>query len=369
MSYLDDIGHGQFDAGYGHAVAVTNNNTVITAGSSSYLGAIASQTSVVSVACGYYQSFAVLLDGTVKAYGTESSSVIANCAALTNVKRIFSSKWTNAIIIALHNDGTITGFGFDTYGAATGGNSLTNVAHAAVTRLSGCCAHLDGTVSWWGYDNGYSSSGLDTITDALMVAFVQNALLVLHNDGTLTCHGSSTNTNPVTAQISGVSDAIWIESTRTGAAIALLEGGQVLPISSDGAGLYSGAAQISGAIKIAGGTIPPIVAQFPNGSLAGFGDDLSSTKAGISAWADVPLSEATYQLSGVTALVEGEPVSAMIRVYKDDSGKLLYNTTSSPVDGSWSVIMPRRWSAYVMAIYDNGYQPQVHGPIAPPPEV
>jgi hypothetical protein len=110
------------------------------------------------------------------------------------------------------------------------------------------------------------------------------------------------------------------------------------------------------------------VALHADGTVTAFGRDDYGQVGGAAGLTDVA-TEPTYTLSGSTALVDGTVVSATLRSYHADTGKLVWETTSSPVDGRYSFRLPRRWSAYVMAIYDNGYQPQVHGPIAPPPEV
>jgi hypothetical protein len=149
--------------------------------------------------------------------------------------------------------------------------------------------------------------------------------------------------------------------------VALHADGTVTAFGQDNYGQVGGATGLSGVVQVAAGG-GHTVALHADGTVTAFGQDSYGQVSGAGSLTNVA-TEPTYTLSGITALPDGTPVSARLRAYHAETGKLVWEKTSSPVDGSYDFRLPRRWSAYVQCEYDTGHRPLVHGPITPPPEV
>jgi len=200
-------------------------------------GVLAGKT-VVSVAAGYQHSLALCSDGTVAAWGNNSSGQLGNSVTggTSNVpvlvtqsgvlagKTVVSVAAGQYYIVALCSDGTVAAWGYNGYGQL-GNNTTTNsnvpllvtqsgvLAGKAVISVKAGTNHSlalcsDGTMAAWGQNN-YGQLGNNTTTNSSVPVLVtQSGVLAgktvvsvttgqIHNlalcsDGTLAAWGDNT---------------------------------------------------------------------------------------------------------------------------------------------------------------------------------
>jgi hypothetical protein len=178
---------------YGQATGVTNGAAGVVT--------IAGQplTGVVAIAAGNFHSLALMTDGTVVGWGDDTWGETSIPAGLTDVVAIAGGDGHS---LALKTDGTVVGWGDDEYGEATGqpntnypyfatgevmlgGQALSDVVAIAAGGDHSLALKTDGTVVGWG-DNEY---GEDTIpadlTNVVAIAagFYDNLFLTATNTG------------------------------------------------------------------------------------------------------------------------------------------------------------------------------------------
>ncbi len=154
-----------------------------------------SLSSVVSVGAGQYHSLAVRRDGSVWAWGKNTSGQLGNgttaesaspvqVAGLTGAQAV-AAGWDHSL--ALRDDGTVWAWGANYSGQLGNGSTTPSLVPVQVTGLSGITAiaanrsqsfavGADGTLWAWGY-NGYGQLGDGTVVDQLSPVPVLSGVL------------------------------------------------------------------------------------------------------------------------------------------------------------------------------------------------
>ena len=135
--------------------------------------------------------------GTVIQWGPSSTNVVKVAGrVLTDATAIAVGE---AHCLALQSDGTVTGWGWNNFGQATGANSgpdngqvkiagrtLSNVSAIAASRTQSIALRRDGTVVIWGANNaGQRFEVPSDLTNAVSIAAGWDHCLVLKKDGTV----------------------------------------------------------------------------------------------------------------------------------------------------------------------------------------
>ena len=281
--YVRPLGWG-YD-GYGE---LGNNNTVQSNVPVSVLTTgVLSRKTVMALAAGKFHSLAVCSDGTLAAWGTNSSGHLGNNSTASSSvpvavvqSGVLSGKTVIAVAggalhsLALCSDGTVASWGSNTYGQL--GNNLApqSIVPAGVTQsgaLSGKTAVAvaagqfhnlalcsDGTVAAWGLnDSGQlGDNGVSGSQTSVPVAVVQNGVLAgktvvavaagqshnlaLCSDGTLAAWGLNGNGQLGDNLASGSQSSVPVAVARTGVlagkTITAISAGQFhsLALCSDG---------------------------------------------------------------------------------------------------------------------------------------
>ena len=176
-------------------------------------------TGVTAIAAGYSHCLAVKADGTVWAWGTNTSGELGNgtttasttpvqVSGLTDIVAVVAAKFSGDYSLALKKDGTVWGWGENgsgQLGNGTTANTSTPVQMAALTNViaiaSVSCGNLalksDGTVWVCGY-NSYGSLGGSSPTVPSQISALSNVTaigggnqfsLALKGDGTVWTFG------------------------------------------------------------------------------------------------------------------------------------------------------------------------------------
>lgn len=233
---------------------------------------------ITTIAGGAYSGYALRTDGTVWAWGDNSSGQLGNggpATERTNVP-VQVSGLTDVVGIAAGNqaayaqrrDGTVWAWGFNANGELGNGTlansfvpvqvrGLTFIVKIAAGAWSGYALRSDGTVYSWGADaHGEAGNGtlhLGGVTLAVPITGVSNVTAIgggggggyaVRNDGTVWAWGSNatgglgngtTNDSTVPVQVSGVADATAVAGGST-AGYALRSDGTVVSWGGAGSG-------------------------------------------------------------------------------------------------------------------------------------
>ena len=278
-------------------------------------------TNVKAIAAGGWSGYALLSDGTVKAWGynehgelgngtTTDSPTPVDVSGLTNVKAIAAANWTGyGTGYALLADGTVKAWGDNSKAQLGNGSSelysptpvtvsdLTNVKAIAAGTRSGYALLNDGTVKAWGWNYcgqlGDSTtedrsapvavSGLTNVKAIAAGNFMGYALL---NDGTVKAWGWNSS-----GQLGDGSGGGWVHDNDSYTPVAVTDLTNVKAIE---------AADNTGYALLAGGTVKA------------WGDN-SSGQIGDGTWENDPPSEnnrsapaAVSGLSSVQAIAAGK---------------------------------------------------------------
>jgi alpha-tubulin suppressor-like RCC1 family protein len=355
-------------AGYYSAAALDGSGTMLVHG---YAGGAIAGNNFIQVAVQRDKTYALRSDGTIAAGG----AVPVDYQSLTDVAAISVNNGGGyGYAFALHSDGSASYFReHDSTPSASLLNGFATlpqpIKKIAAGRNESFAIYEDGTAIRFGSVPAYSSnlSSFSNIADIqLAYGTGSNHLnILLTTSGDVYIWGQHISSAMPTLV---ASNAIQI-SAGEGFVLALLNTGQVLGWGNNSYGRAQNGAGLTNVVEIAAGNEFSL-ARHVDGTLSGWGRSSYSyfSLSTVTAWSGLP-GESAYTLSGVTALQDGTPVSAEIRIYEAETGLDIATIISSPVDGSYSIDLPRRLSAYLQCIYDTGHRPLVHGPITPPPEV
>ncbi len=159
-----------------HCLALRKNGNVVAWGKNTYgqTNGIGSWSNIIAIAAGAYHSLALQSNGTVLAVGSSQPGGAESSvpAGLSNVVDISTVGWippdaqgggpSHAFSLALKSDGTVVGWGDNTYKQATAPAGLSNVVAVAAGAFHSLALGNDGTVLGWGYNKSGQATGVPT---------------------------------------------------------------------------------------------------------------------------------------------------------------------------------------------------------------
>ena len=181
----------------------TKSNTPVT---------VLNLTNVDLISSGYYYSFALLTDNTVKGWGknasgqlgdgttTDNRTTPVSNTSLTNVDNLSSLLHS----CALFDNDTVDCWGATTYGYQLGDNTVTNVIDVQAGWNTSCALINGGTIKCWGdqgshgqLGNGSTTSStapvsVSGISNAIQITAGENHNCALLSDNTVKCWGENT---------------------------------------------------------------------------------------------------------------------------------------------------------------------------------
>jgi hypothetical protein len=176
-------------AGWGHALALMTNGTVVAWGLYDNQGTQVppNMTGVKAIACGFDFSVALLTNGTVTGWGAENPTNVAS--SLSNVTAIAAG---TLYTLALQTNGTVVAWGNNGSGESLLPPGLTNVVAIAAGGEHSLALTSSGNVVAWG-DNTFGQcdipSGVNS--NVMAIAAGDEHCLALLNDGTLVAWGDN----------------------------------------------------------------------------------------------------------------------------------------------------------------------------------
>ena len=135
-------------------------------------------------------------DGSLYAWGADTSSVVTNTNAATG------TDWVEVVCggfvaIGRRSDGSLEAFGDDTNGLVTDCPATTGWAQVATQGNHAIALHSDGSLHAWGLDTSNEVSNTPTTGGWAQVQARSQGSFALHSDGTITYWGTAMTTNPV----------------------------------------------------------------------------------------------------------------------------------------------------------------------------
>jgi hypothetical protein len=191
-------------AGYGHTVALRSDGMVVAWGDNTYGQANWGIGGVVAVAAGYWHTMALKHDGTVVAWGGNNSGQTDVPTGLSGVVAIAAG---GAHSVALKNDGTVVAWGDSTSHETWVPVGLTGVTAIAAGYSHTVALKNDGTVVTWGdYPYDQTMNVPVGLNGVVAIAAGESFTVALKNDGTVVAwgHGGLYGAPYVPAGLSGV---------------------------------------------------------------------------------------------------------------------------------------------------------------------
>jgi hypothetical protein len=144
-------------AGYSHTVALKNNGTVVAWGdnTSGQTTIPPGLSGVVAVTAGYSHTVALKNNGTIVAWGDNSSGQTTIPVGLSGVVAVAAGYFHT---VALKNDGTVVAWGDNYYGQSTIPSGLSGVVTVAASNGNTVALKNDGTVVAWGDNSSGQAS-------------------------------------------------------------------------------------------------------------------------------------------------------------------------------------------------------------------
>ena len=300
-------------AGYYHACAVLSDGSVTCWGSNSYgmAAGYVGPVAATAVTAGAYHTCALLSDGSVMCWGDPSYGATVGYAGAVPATALASGQYYTC---ALLSDGSVTCWGSSTYGGATGYSG--SVAATTVSARSDhtCSVLSDGSVTCWGYNyNGEAApyTGSVSATDVGAGATHTCALL---SDGSVTCWGANWGN-----QAAGYSGSVPASAVSAGAwhTCALLSDGSVTCWGQNSYGESAGYSGSRSAVAITSGGFNTC-ALLSDGAVACWGRNTSGESegyGGATGGSAVPTgikSCAVYNASNTPAPYPGQDLGVVI---------------------------------------------------------
>ena len=143
-------------------------------------------TGVVAVSAGYLQSLALKNDGTVVGWGYDYYATPPK--GLTGILAVSAGLFHS---LALKGDGTVVGWGDDSDGQATSPVGLTNVVAISAGYFHSLALQSDGTVVGWGDDSDGQATPPVGLTNVVAISAGYFHSLALQSDGTVVGWGDN----------------------------------------------------------------------------------------------------------------------------------------------------------------------------------
>jgi hypothetical protein len=147
-------------------------------------------TNLVAVAAGDWHGLGLGADGTILAWGNDSSGQCAVPASLTNALAIAAGGYHN---LAIRADGSVTAWGADDSGQAAVPADLANVIGIAAGAWHSLALRADGTVRGWGDNSFGQASPPAGLSNVVALAAGGNHSLALRADGIVVAWGENTD--------------------------------------------------------------------------------------------------------------------------------------------------------------------------------
>jgi alpha-tubulin suppressor-like RCC1 family protein len=144
---------------------------------------------VVAIAAGYAHTVALKSDGTVSAWGDNHYGQTSIPEGLTNVVAIAAGGYHT---VALKSDGTVTAWGNDFYGQTEIPEGLTNVVAIAAGGSHTVALKSDGRVAAWGYNIFGQTAVPGGLTNVVAIAAGEWHTVAVKSEGTVAAWGAMT---------------------------------------------------------------------------------------------------------------------------------------------------------------------------------
>ena len=241
---------------------------------------VPSLVNVAAVAASPTQSFALLDDGSVAAWGSGAA-----VPALTNATHI--SAGVNHVLVR-KSDGTVEAWGDNAFGKTTVPGGLTTATDVAAGEKHSLALRADGTVLAWGDDSFTQTTVPGTVTNVTAIAAGYDHSLALKGDGTVVAWGRN-DTDQSTVP-GGLNNVVAIAAGAFHS-LALKSDGTVVAWGWDGGGQVAGAVGLTGISKVAGGYAFSLALK-NDGTLVAWGDNTDG---------QITIPSGTHQITAITA--------------------------------------------------------------------
>jgi endonuclease/exonuclease/phosphatase family metal-dependent hydrolase len=218
----------------------------------------------VAIAAGSYHNLALRYDGTVVGWGGNSYGEKTPPAGVSNVVAIAAGGY-HSLALKLH--GNVVGWGYNYYGQAMPPAGLSNVVAIAAGSYHSLALKSDGTVFGWGY-NGYQQTTPPTgLAGVVAVAAGGYRSLALKSDGTVVTWG--TNFSGEVTPPSGLTGVVAIAASSYHS-LALKSDGTVVGWGTDYYGEATPPVGLSNVVAIAAGSYHSLALK-SDGTVVGWG--------------------------------------------------------------------------------------------------
>ena len=197
---------------------------------------------VRSVAAGSQHALALLANGTVTAWGSNSAGQTTIPSGLSGVAAIAARGNVSGAVLS---DGTIRVWGDGTYGQTSVPAGLTGVSRLSIGSDHALALKSDGTVVAWGNNSSNEATVPAGLSGVRAIAAGTNTSYAVRSDGTVTRWGATQGTVPA-----GLSSVVAV-AAGTQHALALRSDGTVVAWGDNGYGQASVPAGLSGVTAIA----------------------------------------------------------------------------------------------------------------------
>lgn len=231
-------------------------------------------TGVRAVAAGHQHAVALKADGTVVAWGNDTSGQATVPAGLSGVVAVAAGGDVSGVV---RGDGTVRLWGSAASGVTTPPAGLVDVARLAIGTNHALALKKDGTVVAW----GANASGQATIPAGLAnvvgVAAGNGGSVAVRGDGTVAAWGVA-NIRNVPVSVANVAAVAAMGSTENGGGthvLALRRDGTVVGWGNNGSGQTSIPAGLAGVVAVAVGGFHSVALK-SDGSVVAWGSTVSS---------------------------------------------------------------------------------------------
>src|ERR1051325_6923842 len=205
-------------------------------------------TNVVAIAAGYTHALALRADGSVIGWGDNSSHQTEVPSDLTNAVAIAAGQ---AHSLALRSDGTVVAWGGNLNGQTDGPADLSNVVAIAAGGSYSLALRANGTVSAWGDNSSGQTNVPAALSNVVAIAAGDSHSLALKEDGQVVAWGSQTKVPASLATPNAAVISSGPGSTETGIFKSNAVPGNVVLNNSSTSALPAGPLIIDGGIGYA----------------------------------------------------------------------------------------------------------------------